>query len=95
MKKFLALAAVLGAIGCTSTGKSTMDNKYAADAPPPIQKNTRPTADGDPMPKLPPSQTRVNPDDIDDSNYKDMSRKLESELKIDGRAMSQAKPPRD
>jgi hypothetical protein len=89
MKKAFLLAAALatvGSVGCTTTSP---DKKYAADSPPPIQKNTRP-ADGD-LPKLPPSQARVNPEDIDETNYSEMSRKLESDIKFDGRALSQAK----
>jgi hypothetical protein len=89
MKKAFLLAAALatfGSVGCTTTSP---DKKYAADAPPPIQKNSRPAADD--TPKLPPSQVRVNPEDIDETNYKDMTRKLESDLKSDGRALSQAK----
>lgn len=90
MKKALLLAALLGAVGCTTT---TADRQWTADEPPPLATNTRPVAsvtELDPT-KLPPAQTRVSADDIDDQNYHDQARKLESELKVQGRAMTQAK----
>ena len=96
MRKAFALAAVLaglGAVGCT--GPSPGGRQWAADPDkaPPVQKNTRPAAGAtelDPV-KLPPAQTRVSPDDIDEGNYQDSVRRLESEMKVEKRALTQAK----
>lgn len=88
MKKALLLAALLGAVGCTTT---TADRQWTADEPPPLATNTRPAAPAEVDPsKLPPAQTRVEPDSIDEQNYQDQARRLESELKVQGRAMTQA-----
>ena len=88
MKKALLLAALVGAVGCTTT---TADRQWTADEPPPLATNARPAtpADVDPS-KLPAAQTRVSAEDIDDQNYQEQARKLESELKVQGRAMTQA-----
>ena len=90
MKKLLLLAALAGAVGCTTT---TAERQWTADEPPPLATGTRPVAastpEGDPS-KLPAAQTRVSAEDIDDQNYQEQARKLESELKVQGRAMTQA-----
>jgi hypothetical protein len=95
MKKGFFLAAIvagLGAVGCT--GPTAGGRQWAADPdkPPPLQTSSRSggTTDVDPS-KLPPAQTRVSADDIDDQNYQDSLRKLESETKVEKRALSQAK----
>jgi hypothetical protein len=94
MKKGLTLAALLaglGAIGCTGT---TPGRQWAADPdkPPPLTKNTQPGGATELAPvKLPAAQTRVSPDEIDDQNYQDSLRKLESETKVEKRALTQAK----
>lgn len=103
MKKSLTLTAILaslGAVGCTSTS----GDRYRADQPPPISRNVRPAVGNappgpavpaeatelDPV-KLPPAQTRLTPEDIDADNYQDSLRKLESEMKVEKRAMTQAR----
>ena len=88
MKKALLLAALFGAVGCTTTNA---DRQWTADEPPPLATNTRPVASAtetDPS-KLPPANTRVSADGIDEQNYHDQARRLESELKVQGRAMTQ------
>ena len=40
--------------------------------------------------KLPPALSKVSAEDIDDQNYRDQARRLESEIKVQGRAMTQA-----
>ena len=95
MKKGLFLAAlVAGAVGCTGTTPGGRQWAADPDKAPPIQTNTRAggagAADVDPA-KLPPANTRVSADDIDDQNYQDSLRKLESETKVEKRALSQAK----
>ena len=90
MKKLLLLAAVLGTVGCTTT---TADRQWTADEPPPVATGTRPVAARDEVDpsKLPPAQSRVAAEDVDEQNYQDLARKLESELKVQGRAMTQAR----
>jgi hypothetical protein len=89
MKKLLLLAALAGAVGCTST---TAERQWAADEPPPLAAGTKPVAaapEVDPS-KLPPALSKVSAEDIDDQNYRDQARRLESEIKVQGRAMTQA-----
>jgi len=95
MNKGLVLAAlVAGAMGCTGTTPGGRQWAADPDKAPPIQTSTRAggatPADADPA-KLPPASTRVSADDIDDQNYQDSLRKLESETKVEKRALSQAK----
>jgi hypothetical protein len=96
MRKALALVAVLaglGAAGCTGTAPGGRQWAADPDKAPPIQSSTRAGAaptELDPV-KLPPAHTRVAADDIDETNYQDSLRKLESETKVEKRALSQAK----
>jgi len=96
MRKALALAAVLaglGAVGCTGPTKGGRQWAADPDKPPPLATNTRAGAgptELDPV-KLPPAHTRVVAEDIDESNYQDSLRRLESETKVEKRALSQAK----
>jgi hypothetical protein len=93
MKKGLFVAAlVAGAIGCTGTTPGGRQWAADPDKAPPLQSGTRAggAADADPA-KLPPASTRVSADDIDEQNYQDSLRKLESETKVEKRALSQAK----
>ena len=90
MTKRFALAALLvglGAAGCTTT---SAEKKYQADEPPPLARGERagPTT-LDPV-KLPPAQTRVSAEDIDETNLADAARRLESEMKVEQRALSKA-----
>jgi len=92
MKKRFALAALLaglGAAGCTST---TADQRYQADQPPPLARGERggPT-ELDPVRLPATAQTRVSAEDIDETNYQDAFRKLQSEHNVERRALSQAK----
>jgi hypothetical protein len=96
MRKALALAAVLaglGAVGCTGTTPGGRQWAADPDKPPPIQTSARPAAgptELDPV-KLPATHTRVSAEDIDETNYQDSLRRLESETKVEKRALSQAK----
>jgi hypothetical protein len=95
MKKGFVLAALvagLGAIGCTGTTPGGRQWAADPDKPPPLQTKSSSggTTDVDPV-KLSPAQTRVSADDIDEQNYQDSLRKLESETKVEKRALSQAK----
>ncbi len=95
MKKGLILAAIvagLGAVGCTGTTPGGRQWAADPDKPPPLQTNTRAggATEVDPV-KLSPAQTRVSAEDIDEQNYQDSLRKLESETKVEKRALSQAK----
>jgi len=91
-KGFILAALVAGAIGCTGTTPGGRQWAADPDKPPPLQTNTRAggTTEVDPV-KLPPAQTRVSAEDIDEQNYQDSLRKLESETKVEKRALSQAK----
>jgi hypothetical protein len=91
MSKRFALAALLaglGAAGCTST---SAEKQYQADQPPPLARGERagPT-ELDPV-RLPAAQTRVSAEDIDETNYQDAFRKLQSERNVEHRALTQAK----
>lgn len=84
----LMLAAALGAVGCTTTQRATTANPYTADGP---------LADG-PAAKAPaepalfgPAVSRVgDPKEIDESNYQDALRRMQSDLKRDGSATAKA-----
>jgi hypothetical protein len=84
----VALVAALLAAGCTST---SADKKYMADQPPPLARGDRggPT-ELDPV-RLTTAQTKVSAEDIDESNYQDALRRLQSERNVEQRALSQAK----
>jgi hypothetical protein len=98
MKKLIgfALTAVLvAATGCTTTDA----DKYAADKPPPLANRDRaastPALTGGRQPagsttiepvKLTGTRTPITADEIDDTNVGPSVRRLESELKAEGRA---------
>ena len=91
MKKTFTLATLIAglvATGCTTTSP---EKKYTADQPPPLAKGERAGPTEIPATKLPAAQTRVSAEDIDDVSYSDAARKLESEMKFEKRALSQAK----
>jgi hypothetical protein len=75
-------AAALGAVGCTTTEKT-----WTADEPPPLAKGDPSTTTVDPI-RLPAGGARVSADTIDDTNYQDAARRLESEINADRRALS-------
>ena len=77
-------AAALGAAGCTATEKS-----WVADEPPPLAKSDPSTTMVDPV-RLPAGAARVSADGIDDTNYQDAARRLETEINADRRALSKA-----
>ena len=90
MSKRFVLAALLvglGAAGCTTTSP---DKKYQADEPPPLARGERggPTT-LDPV-KLPAARTGVSAENIDDTNLADAARRLESEMKVEKKALTQA-----
>jgi hypothetical protein len=94
MKKTFALATLLAglaAAGCTTMNPTTPDRKYQADQPPPIAKGGAAGQTELAPVKLPIARTNVSADNIDDTNVNDQVRKLESELKVEKRAVSQAK----
>jgi hypothetical protein len=75
-------AALAATVGCATTD----DDKYLADRPPPLAKNDhQPATTIEPV-KLTTSRTPVTADEINESNYPDMARRLDGELKNDGRA---------
>jgi hypothetical protein len=78
----LLCAAVLAAVGCGTTEKS-----YMADQPPPLAKADGRTTELDPV-KLPGGGGRVTADRIDNTNYHDEIRALESEINAEERALS-------
>jgi hypothetical protein len=99
MKKLIgfALTALLAAAtGCTTTDA----DKYAADKPPPLANRDRapastPALTGGRQPagsttidpvKLTGTRTPITADEIDDTNVGPSARRLESELKAEGRA---------
>ena len=87
MKKGIAFAfcaAVIAAIGCTSMSPK---NKYTADQPPPIIKNS----DGRtelPATRLSDNRKHVSPDQIDETNYEDSFARLDNDIQSDKRAMT-------
>ena len=87
MKKLVAImltAAALGAAGCGTTEKT-----WVADEPPPLAKSDPLTTTIDPV-RLPAGGARVSADAIDDTNYQDAARRLETEINADRRAFSKA-----
>jgi uncharacterized protein involved in exopolysaccharide biosynthesis len=94
MKKLCAMvfAAALGAAGCMGT---TGPKSYEADAPLAVEtsvKAERPdrrTTEPEPT-RTPAGTARVHPEDIDDSNYQESLRQLESDLKQDRKALGKA-----
>ena len=97
MKKLIAIgfmAMFMGSLGCTTMsswmpGSSSAEDKYKADAPPPIQKNESGISE---IPKsrvkISDSRHRVTADEINDQNYLDQARRLENSMQNEGRAMS-------
>jgi hypothetical protein len=84
-------AALTATVGCATTD----GDRYAADKPPPLAK-TEPAASPalskhDPAAttiepvKLTTSRTSITADEINETNYPDAARRLEGELKSDGR----------
>jgi uncharacterized protein involved in exopolysaccharide biosynthesis len=94
MKKLSALvcAAALGAAGCMGTSGP---KSYEADAPLAVEtsakaeKPDRRTTEPEPT-RTPAGTARVHADEIDDSNYQDSLRQLESDLKQDRKALGKA-----
>ncbi|HKB02174.1 MAG TPA: hypothetical protein VKD90_08145 [Gemmataceae bacterium] len=80
----LLTAAALGAVGCTTTEKS-----WVADEPPPLAKSDPSTTTVDPV-RLPAGAGRVSADDIDETNYSDAAKRLQTEFNNDKRALSKA-----
>ena len=97
MKKTFALATLvagLAAAGCTSMNTNP-DSRYKADQPPPVQKSgTVGQTELAPV-KIPIARTNASADNIDETNLNDQARKLESEMKVEKRAMTQANTPRE
>jgi hypothetical protein len=89
-------AALTATVGCATTD----GDKYAADKPPPLAKNEpaampalskhEPAATTIEPVKLTTSRTSVTADEINETNYPDAVRRLEGELKTDGRASVRA-----
>jgi hypothetical protein len=93
MKKLTALFVItaLAAIGCVGP---TGPKSYEADGPLAVEKSTRDekadrTADAEPT-RLAPASARVSAEDIDESNYGDYLRKLDSDIKQDRKALGKA-----
>ncbi|HKA06460.1 MAG TPA: hypothetical protein VKD71_04330 [Gemmataceae bacterium] len=79
----LMLSATLAAlVGCATTD----DDRYLADRPPALAKNDYQAPTTIEPVKLTTSRTPVTADEINESNYADMARRLDGELKTDGRA---------
>jgi hypothetical protein len=88
MKTLIGLmlsAALVGAAGCATTE----EDKYLADRPPPLANNNLATTTIEPV-KLTTSRTPVKADEINENNYADMVRRLDGEIKADGRATAKA-----
>ncbi|HJZ94424.1 MAG TPA: hypothetical protein VKE40_26405 [Gemmataceae bacterium] len=94
MKKLstLVFAAALGAVGCMGT---TGPKSYEADAPLAVEtsakadKPDRRTTEPEPT-RVPAGTARVHADDIDDSNYQDSLRQLQSDVNQDRKALGKA-----
>ena len=77
----LVLAAVLAAAGCGTTEQS-----YMADTPPPIVRGDPATTTVDPV-HLSAGHGRLTADEIDEDNYSEYIKQLESEIRSE-KAMS-------
>jgi len=93
MKKLTAimLTTALAAIGCVGP---TGPKSYEADGPIAVEKSARDEkadrpADVEPT-RLPRASSRVSAADIDESNYGDYLRKLDSDIKQDRKALGKA-----
>lgn len=80
MKKLMMWALLTGlmsGIGCTTPGKSLpKDTKDLPDEPAAVE--AAPVVE-----KFAPPKTRIDPEEIDNSNYLDQAKQLESELKFE------------
>jgi hypothetical protein len=92
----ILFAALAATVGCTTTD----GDRYAADKPPPLAKNVpaavpalatrEPAATTIEPVKLTTSRTSITADEINESNLPDSVRRLEGELKTDGRTSARA-----
>jgi|SoiMethySBSTD1v2_1073268.scaffolds.fasta_scaffold694789_2 hypothetical protein len=79
-------AVLIGAAGCTTP----QGDKYAADKPPPLANRDRtPTTTIDPV-KLQTTRNPLTADEINDTNVSQSVRRLEGELKDEGKASAKA-----
>jgi hypothetical protein len=83
MKKLMMLAmltALTSGLGCTTPGKSLpKDTKDLPDEPAAVVEHEVPPT----VEKIMPPKTRIDADEIDNSNYLDQAKQLESELKYE------------
>jgi len=80
MKRIFALGligALLGAIGCTTTG--TGEKSYTADSPPPLEKSAVKERVSR-APATPEVSKRVSAEEIDENNVEQQARRLQNEM---------------
>jgi hypothetical protein len=84
MKRLIGLmltAAFLGLAGCTTTET----DKYTADEPPPLARRGAASTEIEPV-NLTTARAPLTADEVNEANAHDSLRRLEGELKTDGRS---------